>query len=311
MFSRMNAIVRQFSRSAIRDCAVCRIGALWPSSRPATTTAITPEACTCSAATYAANGTTSDMPLSSTGSVEVPADLGDDEEEDEADEHAAAGRDAGSRGRPRPASKPLPSATASAVPSATSAVASLSSDSPSRIVTIRRGSPIRRPIAVAATASGGATTAPIARAIGHETPGSSRCATSPTPNVVNATSPTDSSRIGRRLARKSTSEVPCAAAYSSGGSSPNSTTSSESSTSGTHRDVRRRDPDGDQQERRRDVQPLGHPGAREHPHRQAAEQQGDLHGGHSPDGRRGYLAVPLSAQSGSSGNTPPWRRIVP
>ena len=50
---------------------------------------------------------------------------------------------------------------------------------------------------------------------------------------MNATSPTDSSRIGRRLARKSTSEVPCAAAYSRGGSSPNSTTSSESSTSGT------------------------------------------------------------------------------
>ena len=50
---------------------------------------------------------------------------------------------------------------------------------------------------------------------------------------MNATSPTESSRIGRRLALKSTSEVPCAAAYSSGGSRPNSTTSSESSTSGT------------------------------------------------------------------------------
>ncbi len=119
------------------------------------------------------------------------------------------------------------------MPSATSAVASLSRDSPSRIVTIRRGSPILRPIAVAATASGGATTAPIARAIAHETPGRSRCATSPTPNVVNATSPTDSNRIGRLLTRKSTSEVPCAAAYRRGGSSPNSTTSSESSTSGT------------------------------------------------------------------------------
>ena len=128
-------------------------------------------------------------------------------------------------------------------------------------------------------------------------PGSSRCATSPTPNVVNATSPTESSRIGRRLALKSTSEVPCAAAYSSGGSSPNSTTSSESSTSGTIGTYDAATPTEDQQERRRDVDPLGHPGARQHPHRQAAEQQGDLHGGHSPDGRRGYLAVPLSAQS--------------
>ena len=40
------------------------------------------------------------------------------------------------------------------------AVASLNRDSPSRIVTTRRGRPIRRATAVAATASGGATTAP-------------------------------------------------------------------------------------------------------------------------------------------------------
>ena len=60
------------------------------------------------------------------------------------------------------------------------------------------------------------------------------CATTPTPNVVDTTRPTESSRIGRRLALKSTSEVACAAAYSSGGNSPNSTTSSESSTSGTN-----------------------------------------------------------------------------
>ena len=211
VFSRMNAMVRQFSRSAIRDCAVWRIGALWPSSRPATTTAMTPDACTCSAATYAANGTTSEMPLSSTGSVRCRRSLATTRKKTKptTTPPPAASR----KSRPTSTgSKPLPSATASAVPSATSAVASLSSDSPSRIVTIRRGSPIRRPIAVAATASGGATTAPIARAIAQETPGSSRCATSPTPNVVNATSPTDSSRIGRLLTRKSTSEVPCAAA---------------------------------------------------------------------------------------------------
>ena len=62
-------MVRQFIRSAIRDCAVCRIGALCPSSRPATTTAITPEACTSSAAMYAANGTTNEIAVSRTGSV--------------------------------------------------------------------------------------------------------------------------------------------------------------------------------------------------------------------------------------------------
>ena len=66
-----------------------------------------------------------------------------------------------------------------------------------------------------------------------------------------------------------------------------------------HRDVGRHDPDEDQQERSRDVHPLGHPGAREHPHRQAAEQEGDVHGGHSPDRRPGHLVVALSAQSSS------------
>ena len=118
-----------------------------------------------------------------------------------------------------------------AVRRATSAVASLSSDSPSRTVTIRRGSPIRRAIAVAATASGGATTAPIANAAGQDRPGSRGWTTSATPTVVKATRPTDSSRIGVRLALKSTSEVCSAAAYSSGGSSPTSTISSVSRTS--------------------------------------------------------------------------------
>ena len=72
---------------------------------------------------------------------------------------------------------------------------------------MRRGSPIRRPIAVAATASGGATTAPMAKAIGQEMSGISACTTTPTPRVVKATRPTQSSRIERRLALKSTSEV--------------------------------------------------------------------------------------------------------
>ncbi len=99
-----------------------------------------------------------------------------------------------------------------AVRRATSAVASLSSDSPSRIVTIRRGSPIRRPIAVAATASGGATTAPIMKAAGQPRSGISSWTSTATPAVVNTTSPTDSSRIGRRLALKSTRDVRMAAA---------------------------------------------------------------------------------------------------
>ena len=106
---------------------------------------------------------------------------------------------------------PAPPA-AIAVRSETRAVASLSSDSPSSTVTMRRGRPIRRPTAVAATASGGATTAPIARAPGQPTPGSSACTSTPTPTVVKTTRPTESSRIERRLALKSTSEVWMAAA---------------------------------------------------------------------------------------------------
>ena len=165
MFSRRKAIVRQLSRSAIRDCAVCRIGALWPSSRPATTTAITPEACISSASDERRERHDQrHRAVEHRVGDDVAADLGDHERSAEADQHAAAGGDARSRAPTSSTSSPVPAATASAVRSATSAVASLSSDSPSRIVMIRRGSPIRRPIAVAATASGGATTAPIANA---------------------------------------------------------------------------------------------------------------------------------------------------
>ena len=94
-----------------------------------------------------------------------------------------------------------------AVRSATSAVASLSSDSPSRIVTIRLGNPILRAIAVAATASGGATTAPIAIAASQGMPGSKAWTRTPTPRVVNTTSPTESSKIARRWVLKSTRDV--------------------------------------------------------------------------------------------------------
>ena len=199
-------MVRQFIRSAIRDCAVWMIGALWPSSSPATTTAMTPEPWMrwYSAATYAANGTTIEMPVSRIGSVTWRRT------------HATTRKTTKPTRAPPPAARTKSSVTsrastptavaARAVRSATRAVASLSSDSPSRIVTIRRGSPIRRPTAVAATASGGATTAPIASATGQDT-SITACTRAPTPTVVKTTSPTLSNRIGRRLALKSTSDV--------------------------------------------------------------------------------------------------------
>ena len=94
VFSRTNEIIRQLSRSAIRDCAVCRTGALWPSSSPATTTAITPEAWTSSAATNADEGHHQrDRAVEHRVGDDVLAHLGDDQEERDPDQHPAAGRD--------------------------------------------------------------------------------------------------------------------------------------------------------------------------------------------------------------------------
>ena len=108
------------------------------------------------------------------------------------------------------------------------AVASLTSDSPSRIVTRRRGSPTRRAIVVAAMASGGATTAPKANATGKLT-GKISQVIRPTPKAVTTTSSTESCAMDRRLARKSITEVRMAAAYSNGGRNPISTSSEVSS----------------------------------------------------------------------------------
>ena len=71
---------------------------------------------------------------------------------------------------------------------------------------------MRRATAVAATASGGATTAPMAMAAAQPRPGTSHCTTAATANEVTTMSSTDSRRIAPRLALKSTSEVWIAAA---------------------------------------------------------------------------------------------------
>ena len=126
----------------------------------------------------------------------------------------------------------VPARARTAVRNATSAVASLSSDSPSRIVTILRGRPIRRATAVAATASGGETTAPKASAAASGI-GSSHQVSRPTVSMVNSTSATARSPIGRMFARISTRDVRIAAAYSSGGRKPSSTSSGVNSMVGT------------------------------------------------------------------------------
>ena len=127
----------------------------------------------------------------------------------------------------------VPATATIAVRSATSAVASFSSDSPSSTVTMPRGSPMRRAMAVAATASGGATTAPNATAAANGM-GSSSQATRPTVNVVKITSPTARKPIARRLAEMSTRDVRMAAAYNNGGSNPISTRSGLSCTGSTN-----------------------------------------------------------------------------
>lgn len=100
------------------------------------------------------------------------------------------------------------------------------------MVTTRRGNPTRRATAVAAIASGGATTAPSATQIAYGRSGRNRCTTVPTTKAVKITSPTASSRIGRRLSRNAGTEVPRAATYSSGGRMPTSTRSGSSRTCG-------------------------------------------------------------------------------
>ena len=210
MFSSTKATVRQVIRSVMRDCAVWMIGALWPSSRPATTTEMTPEAWISSATTNAANGVRNEIAVSISGSRMRCRSL------------------ATRRKKPTPIRTPPPAATtkspatavmatppdsaAIAVRRVTRAVASLSSDSPSRIVTTRRGSPMRRATAVAATASGGATTAPMAIEAAQPRLGTSQWTTAATANVVTRTSRIESRRIVPRLALKSTSEVWIAAA---------------------------------------------------------------------------------------------------
>ena len=126
----------------------------------------------------------------------------------------------------------VPATAAMAVRNAVSAVASLTRLSPSSTWTTAKGIPTRRAIAVAATASGGATTAPRAKPAASGMSGISHHATSPTIRVVKITRPTDSEAMVPFFARKSMNEVLYAALKSSGGRMPTSTSSGSSATSG-------------------------------------------------------------------------------
>ena len=108
-------------------------------------------------------------------------------------------------------------AAAIAVRYNTSADASLTRLSPSRITMTRRGTGSRDTIAAAATASGGEMIAPSATATLHGMPGISACAASATATVVASTNPIDSRPIGRRFALNSRNDVKKAAAQRIGG----------------------------------------------------------------------------------------------
>ncbi len=75
----------------------------------------------------------------------------------------------------------------------------------------REGSPTRRATAVAATASGGATTAPSTSAAVSDRSGTIRYAAQPTTRVAKSTYPTDSSATGLSCARRSRYELSVAA----------------------------------------------------------------------------------------------------
>ena len=88
----------------------------------------------------------------------------------------------------------------------TSAVPSLTRLSPSISETMRRGTPSRPAISVAASASVGETIAPSVNATGQDRPTHS-CATRATAAIVTPTKPNASKAIARRYVRKSRSEV--------------------------------------------------------------------------------------------------------
>ncbi len=185
---------------------------------PAATTAMTPEPRSDWATRKIANGTISTRLVSSTG------------------ECSRRRTEEMTQAAPSPTPRPTPTASAKSsgidtgltmltiaaieVFSATSAVASLRRLSPSRIVTTCRGSPTFPAMALTATASVGATTAAKAKAAASVTTGNSSHVANPTVTTVNATSPTDRSRMLSRRARMSTMELRIAAANSSGGRMP-------------------------------------------------------------------------------------------
>ena len=199
--SSRNATVSQFTVSASRSLAGSTPGLRWPVTSPATTTARTPEASSSSAGTQARNGMTKEAAVLSTGSFSrglirmfaYPTTR----------PTTIATATAYRKSRPTFHRCTVPVVAATAEPSRTSEEASLTSPSPSMMVSSRDGSPSRLPTEVAATASVGLTTAPSANANASPRPGSSAWNSSPQQTVVRTTSGTASPAMALKSRRKS------------------------------------------------------------------------------------------------------------
>ncbi len=134
---------------------------------------------------------------------------------------------------PRVVRKENPDAAATiAVRSSTSAVASLSRDSPSSTVTTRRGTPSRRTMDVA-TASVGLRIAPSATASGKPRPGMAQKKNSPSTTALTITRSTDRPPIAARSRRNSIAGAETAAENSSGGNTPTRINSGGTDTAAT------------------------------------------------------------------------------
>ena len=155
-------------------------------------------------------------------------------------------------------------------------MASLNIPSPSSTVTIRAGSRSRRATAVAATGSGGDTTAPSTQAAAQGRPPA--WATTATTAVVATVSPTASSRIGRGAL----AELPHGGALRGGEQQRRQQDRQDQVRvqrglrhAGHERDA---EPEDGQQHRLRDAQPVAHRRQHDDAHEQGAEQQQLTHG---------------------------------
>ena len=216
--SRVSSTVCQLVREATRWAGGSIRGPRWPVMSPATTAATRPEPCMCSAGIAARKGTVKDTTVSTVGSVmwERTRRLASPTS------HPTPRATRTARAKPPrtpPTLTPPEVAAETAEDRTTSAVASLSSPSPSRTVMMRWETPSRRAMEMA-TASVGLRIAPMAMAQARESPGTRRVRTAPITAADRGTSRMASTATGASSRRKLMVEMLTAVENSSGGEDP-------------------------------------------------------------------------------------------